>query len=121
MKLQRKSKSGNRKSKKTVRAELSPEIVASFAKTFGVSPHKIRQVLSTPEDQLPTLRDVAATGNRAADTLLRAACFYEGLGKGSTDEKMKERWRKEEIEFDEALGLMLRRMTWDVRFRAERS
>jgi hypothetical protein len=52
---------------------------------------------------------------------VRIASFYEGFGKGDGSQEWKERWRKEEIEADEALGIMLRGMTSTARFRAKRS
>lgn len=121
MKPPRKSKSATGKGKKTKAAKLSPAVVAVLAKTFNVTPRKIHQLTSLPEDQLPTPRSVAETGTWAVETLVRAASFFEGFGKGSTDEKLKECWRKEEAEIDDALGIMMRNTTSTARLRAERS
>src|ERR1017187_8563765 len=121
MKSPGKLKSATRKVKKPNASKLSPAAVAVFAKMFNVTPRKIRQVTSLPEDQLPTPRSVAGVGSWAAETLVNAACFYEGMAKASGDEKMKECWLKEEIEMDDALGIMLRETTLIARMRAERS
>jgi hypothetical protein len=120
MKAPGKSKSNTRKAKKKNNSHLSTEMVAVFAKMLGISARKIRQFTSIPQDQMPTPSTVAGQGSWAGETLVRSACFFEGLGKASTDEKAKKCWRKHENEIDEALGIMLR-TTAAARFRAERS
>src|ERR1039457_33904 len=121
MKAQKKQKPAARKGKKPNDSNLSPATVAVLAKSFNVTPRKIRQLTSLAEDQLPTPRGVAQAGSRAADILVKSASFYEGMAKASGDAKMKAHWLKEEELFDEALGLMLRETTLIARMRAERS
>lgn len=91
-----------------------------FAKMFGVSPRKIRQLASIPEDHLPMPRGEAEVGSRAGETLVKWAWLFERFGGASADEKVRERCREQANEVDEALGIMLR-MTSIARFRAERS
>jgi hypothetical protein len=120
MKPQVKSKSATRNVKKQNNFTLSPAAVTLVAKVSGISARKIRQLTSIPEDQLPTPRGVAGVGSRAAETLVKAACFFEGFATSSADEKAKEHWQRQADECDEALGIMLRQTSL-ARFRAERS
>jgi hypothetical protein len=121
MKSQRTLKSATGKVKKPDDSKLSPAVVALLAKAFSVSPRKIRQLTSLTEDQLPTPRNLAGIGSWAAETLIRSACYFEGFATSSANEKLKERWRKEEAEIDDALGIMMRNTTSTARLRAERS
>ena len=120
MKPQGKIKPANRKAKKKSSSPLSPAQVVALAEVFNVSPQRIRQITSAPENPLEKPRNLTAVGSWAAETLIKSACYFEGFATSSVDAKTKELWQREADECDEALGIMLRQTSL-ARFRAERS
>jgi hypothetical protein len=121
MKSQGKATSPPRKGKKQKSSPLSPAIIKLVTKAFDASPSDIRRLASLPEDQLPSPRGLAEVGSWAVKALVNAACHFEGMKGGTTNQELKECCRKQEDELDEALGIMMRNTASVARLRAQRS
>jgi hypothetical protein len=74
MKPQRKSNSAARKVKTTNESKVASAMVAALAKGFGIPPQLVRECLSTPEDQFPSIQDLVSSGANTANILLKTAC-----------------------------------------------
>lgn len=121
MKKSTKAKMPIRASQEGKYITLPPAALTLLCKAFGIPVGEAERLLSISPDQVPTTGGLVAVGSWATEILAQMAAGFETIKRRKSNSADKDYWSKQETEYDDALGVLMRNSTFKGHFRAQRS